>query len=434
MADLQGTGASKSADERDLASELRTVYAELNLLYTLSAGLGRLTSEVDIAAVALREAITVARAGCGWFVTWDGTEAVIPHPARTGITSETAASIARAVLDPNRGPAAGHVIVHDLEAEFALVDQDAPERLLACAIGSGRNTSWLCLGRGAGSLIFTSAEQKLLTTVAAFTRIAFENVRLHNEQLERDRLVHELEMARSIQRSLLPREFRCFPWLDAAGESIPCYEIGGDYFDVIRLGGDECLFVIADVSGKGPAAALRAATVQGNVQALCHSQLFSNPLNLTDLLQTVNEAFLSRTSEAAGFVTACLAVLDGTGRFRYSNAGHDSPLWIPASGPVAKFPGGGPLVGVLPGASFPEGSAMLAPGDLVLFYTDGVTDCENEQGDRFDSERLRAWAERQAGRSPDAVREDLIRELKTFCGSRRHPDDLTFLVVKYCGH
>jgi sigma-B regulation protein RsbU (phosphoserine phosphatase) len=77
---------------------------------------------------------------------------------------------------------------------------------------------------------------------------------------------------------------------------------------------------------------------------------------------------------------------------------------------------------------------MLAPGDLVLFYTDGVTDCENEQGDRFDSERLRAWAERQAGRSPDAVREDLIRELKTFCGSRRHPDDLTFLVVKYCGH
>ena len=92
--------------------------------------------------------------------------------------------------------------------------------------------------------------------------------------------------------------------MDAAGESIPCFEIGGDFYDVIPINGNECLFVIADVSGKGPAAALRAATVQGNIQALC-----GKTMNLPMVLETINDAFRSRASDTAGFVTACLAVL-----------------------------------------------------------------------------------------------------------------------------
>jgi sigma-B regulation protein RsbU (phosphoserine phosphatase) len=240
--------------------------------------------------------------------------------------------------------------------------------------------------------------------------------------------MHELEMARSIQRSLLPQDFRCFSWMDAAGESIPCFEIGGDYFDVIRLDGDECLFVIADVSGKGPAAALRAATVQGNIQALC-----AKSMDLGCVLQKVNEAFRSRASETAGFVTACLAVLNGDGRVRYANGGHNLPIYIPASGGIAELSEGGPLIGLLANASFPGGAARMTAGDLLLLYTDGVTDCENENGETFGVERLQAWAAKQSGRSPEAVRVDLIHELKSFSGTQRHPDDLTFLVVQYLG-
>ena len=409
-----------------LAAELVTVYEELSVLYTLSAGLGRLTSEDEVAAVALREAVDVARADCGWFVTWESMEPRIPESSRRGIAAGTAERIAMAALHPRIAPASGNAIVHDLEREFGLSQRDAPSRVLACAIGSGRNRSWLCLGRRKDRDIFTSADQKLLAAVAALAGISLENVRLQRDRIEGERLAHELQMARDIQRSLLPQQFRCFPWMDAAGESIPCFEIGGDFYDVIPMNGDECLFVIADVSGKGPAAALRAATVQGNIQALC-----GKTMNLPVVLETINEAFRSRASDTAGFVTASLAVLKSDGHVRYVNGGHNAPMLIPSTGGVGELPEGGPLIGLLPGASFPQGVARLAPGDLLFFYTDGVTDCENERDETFGLERLRTWAVRQCGRTPDEARRDLIAELQAFSGKRRHPDDLTFLLVQY---
>jgi phosphoserine phosphatase RsbU/P len=90
------------------------------------------------------------------------------------------------------------------------------------------------------------------------------------------------------------------------------------------------------------------------------------------------------------------------------------------------------LIGLLAGAEFPQGTARLSRGDLLLFYTDGVTDCENEYEETYGLERLRAWAASQAGKTPAEVRQDLIREITEFSGKRRHPDDLTFLIVKYC--
>ena len=375
-----------------LAAELVTVYEELSLLYSLSAGLGRLTTEEEVASAALREAVEVARADCGWFVTWDAMEPRVSELSRSGISAATAATIAAAVLHPRIAPASGHAIVHDLEREFALSARDSPTRLLACAVGSGRNRAWLCLGRTSQREIFTSGDQKLLAAIASLAGISLENVRLQRDRIEAERLARELETAREIQRSLLPQQFRCFPWMDAAGESIPCFEIGGDYYDVIPINGSECLFVIADVSGKGPAAALRAATVQGNIQALCGKMM-----NLPVVLETINDAFRSRASDAAGFVTACLAVLRQDGYLRYVNGGHNAAIWIPASGGVSELSEGGPLIGLLPGASFPQGTARLSPGDLLLFYTDGVTDCENEREETFGLDRLRAWAASQSG-------------------------------------
>lgn len=428
---MKGTAFIETQDRRtieSLAGELVLVYEELSLLYSLSAGLGRLTSEEEIVAAALREAVDVARADCGWSVGWSSGGAQISETACRGVAASTAATVSAALLHPNVAPVSGHLIVHDLERETGISAQDAPARVLACGVGTGRNKSWLCLGRRKENDIFTSADHKLLTAIAALTGISLENVRLHRDRIEGERLARELEMAREIQRSLLPQEFRCFPWMDAAGESIPCFEIGGDYYDVIPLNGSECLFVIADVSGKGPAAALRAATVQGNIHALC-----SKTMNLPCVLETINEAFRSRASDTAGFVTACLAVLKSDGRLRYANGGHNPAIWIPAGGGVGELAEGGPLIGLLPGASFPQGTTRLAAGDLLLLYTDGVTDCENERGETYGIDRLRGWSARQSGRAPDAVRQDLIRELAAFSGTQHHPDDLTFLVVQYRG-
>src|SRR5687767_3893328 len=161
---MSGTAGEKQ-DRRtieSLASELVTVYEELSLLYSLSAGLGRLTSEEEVAAAALREAVDVARADCGWFVTWDAMEPRISESSRRGISAATAASIAAAVLHPRIAPGSGHAFVHDLAREFAVSARDAPARLLACAVGNGRDKAWLCLGRSKHREIFTSGDQKLL--------------------------------------------------------------------------------------------------------------------------------------------------------------------------------------------------------------------------------------------------------------------------------
>jgi serine phosphatase RsbU (regulator of sigma subunit) len=429
---MSGAAVGGAKDRRIIESltvELLTVYEELNLLYSLTAELGSLAKEDDVAAAALREATEIAHADCSWFVVYDCSGLRIPDNCRRGIPRETAARISDVFLKsrPSQGPGI-HLLLHDMGDESDGAEPHSPGRLLACSLGGDTVPAWLCLGRRAGSPIFTSADQKLLAAVAALAGIALENVRLQRNRLEQERLAGELEMARSIQQSLLPHDFQLFPWLDATGESMPCYEIGGDYFDLIPVEGEQCLLVIADVSGKGPAAALRAATVQGNIHAMSRSLV-----GLPQIPQTINDSFRLRSSDAASFVTAFFALLDCKGKLRYVNAGHCRPIRISTRGPLIELTEGGPLLGFFPEPQFAEGSLSLAPGDLVLFYTDGVTDAENEAGETFDLERLLTWAAGQAGRSSENVRDDLIREIASFCGSQRHPDDLTVLVVSYRG-
>ena len=420
---------SRDTNQRTIDSltrELLTSYEELTLLYSVIGQLGRLTTEDQIAAAAIKEAVEVVRAEHGWFVAWTGGEPRIPAVSRIGVSAETAACVSQEFLRPIAGASDRNLLLHDLSYRCGHKGTDHPVRLLACPVQSGGYRAWLCLGRSSATAVFTSADKKLLTAVASLVTIVFDNLRLQRAGLEAERLEHELDIASSIQQALLPREFRCFSWLDADGESTPCYQIGGDYFDVIPLEADACLFVIADVSGKGPAAALRAATVQGNVHAVSR-----NPFDLPGALHVINDAFRSRASDAAGYVTACLAVLDSAGLFRYANGGHNPPLWISKSGSVTELSEGGPLVGVLPQPTFTEAAVTLATGDLILLYTDGVIDIEDEHGEPFGIARLTQWAASQAGNTPGAARQVLNAELSRFCCGQAHPDDLTFLFIQY---
>jgi len=236
-----------------------------------------------------------------------------------------------------------------------------------------------------------------------------------------------LELARVIQQSLLPRDFSCTAFLDATGISEPCYEIGGDFFDLIPINTDLCMLVIADVSGKGPPAALQAAMVQGIVHAVSR-----NSPELSFLMGTLNECILARSVEDH-FVTAFAATLDNTGRLRYSNGGHTRPLWIRTDGQVIELGEGGPLLGIFANAIYPQGSVQSRPGDLLLLYTDGVTEAEDPQGNPFGTACLLDWAHGQVGKSPVEVRDSLLRTICQFSGDMRQRDDITILVVRYTG-
>ena len=215
-------------------------------------------------------------------------------------------------------------------------------------------------------------------------------------------------------------------FLDAAGVSLPCQEIGGDYYDLFPVPGNQCLLIIADVSGKGPAAALRAAMVQGIVHAVS-----KHSTDLLYLMRVINDCIRLRSGNR-NFVTAFLGLLDEKGDFRYTNGGHDPPLCIRTSGQVMSLTeGAGPLLGILKNPEYTQGSIRLDPGDLLLLFTDGVTDSEDERGDPFGGGRILRWAATQSSQSPEAVRDSLMGVVKEFCGDRRQADDLTFLIARF---
>jgi sigma-B regulation protein RsbU (phosphoserine phosphatase) len=264
--------------------------------------------------------------------------------------------------------------------------------------------------------------------VASLTAVALDNVRLRRSELEKARLEYELELARGVQQGLLPRgDFASCDFLQARGVSLPCYEVGGDYFDLLRLDADRCLVAMADVSGKGPAAALQAARLQGIVHASSR-----HGSEVPALMQTINTCIRER-AVPANFATAFVAILDAAGCLRFSNGGHLPPLWINAAGEVSQLTEGGLVLGFVENACFRQGERQLAAGDLLVLYTDGVTEAVNPQGEEFGVLRLMEWARLQSARDPERVEQSLIQTVTDFCGGRRQADDLTVLVVRYCG-
>jgi sigma-B regulation protein RsbU (phosphoserine phosphatase) len=259
------------------------------------------------------------------------------------------------------------------------------------------------------------------------TAVELENQRLQRSELDKQRLVTELELARTIQQSLLPRDFSGAAFLDAAGFSEACCEIGGDFFDLVPINEQVCMLVIADVSGKGPPAALQAAMVQGIVHAVSR-----NWLGPASLMETLNDCLRAR-SPAERFVTAFVATLNSKGQLCYLNGGHTLPLWIRTDGQVIELAEGGPLLGVFAKPPYPQGSAQFTAGDLLVLYTDGVTEAEDPSGNRFGTARLMDWARHQSGRSPAETKDSLMHTVGDFCGGKRRGDDRSALVVRYKG-
>jgi serine phosphatase RsbU (regulator of sigma subunit) len=410
---------------QSFTEELLAVHDELGLLRSLGAKIGWLADEEQIASLALQEAYKILPADCGWVVLWAGEESSVPESCRIKIDTDATGRINHGVLETFHRQGKREVLFNDLREEYQLDWPDCPARFLAAALSvGGVLRGYLCLGGYQKTPVFTSVHQQLINTVAFLTAVELENVRLQKSELEKQRLAGELELARDIQRSLLPSDFCCSDFLDAMGMSEPCFEIGGDYFDLIPAGPDKCLLVIADVAGKGPPAALQAAMVQGIVHGCArHSQ------DPSCLMGTLNQCILARA--AGRCVTAFLATLDRAGRLRYSNAGHNPPLWIRKDGSVTELPEASLLLGFQETATYPEGSVQLAPGDLLLLYTDGVTDSVNESEETLGMIRLLDWARRQAGKPPAELKESLVHMVGQFCGKSRQADDLTVLVVQY---
>jgi sigma-B regulation protein RsbU (phosphoserine phosphatase) len=247
--------------------------------------------------------------------------------------------------------------------------------------------------------------------------------------VEKERLEHELALARDLQQSILPHQFPPLPGFDFAARSRPAQQVGGDFYDVIPLAKDRVGLVMADVSDKGMPAALYMALTR----SLIHAEA-KRSVSPRRVLLNVHR-LLMEMSKAEMFVTAFYGVLDGaSGSLRYARAGHDRPLLLHrSSGECQLLDAQGMLLGYLERVSLEEAEAVLDSGDVLVLYSDGITDAVSQAGDFFGVERLRQTVCRGGGLGAQPLCDRVFEQVDAFQAGAAQHDDMALLVVKSDG-
>ncbi len=277
-----------------------------------------------------------------------------------------------------------------------------------------------------GARRFRARRLEIINGIAQQIALAIQNDRLQNEQVVRERLETEIQLAQQIQRTFIPERLPQPPGWELAARWKTARQVGGDFYDVIELPNHKLGIIIADVADKGIPAALFMALTRTLVRAAAIEA--SSP---ADALQRVNDLLLPDTRQGM-FVTAVYAVLDPvSGDFAYANAGHNPPFWIRKGHGIEKLTRTGIALGVTEANPITERTIRIAPGESILLYTDGVTEAFSPDGSLFGESRLlRAVASQ--GSSPA---EDLLNivdaQLDEFIASLPLSDDLTLLVLRY---
>ncbi len=246
---------------------------------------------------------------------------------------------------------------------------------------------------------------------------------IEREAVERELHGQELQQAREIQQSLLPKEIPQVAGYEIDGAWEPASVVGGDYYDVIRLSPAKLGICIADVVGKSVSAALLMANVQAIVRAFA-----TEATSPSALCSRVNSVLCANIATGK-FVTLFYGVLDSErGTLHYTNAGHLLPILLRASGDVQELDNGGAVVGVFPEWAYEDSVVHLHPGDRLLLFTDGITEAGLPGGEEFGEQRLVAGARNCAGQSTTQLKSTLLTDVKQFCSSQLR-DDATLIVV-----
>jgi serine phosphatase RsbU (regulator of sigma subunit)/predicted ester cyclase len=253
-----------------------------------------------------------------------------------------------------------------------------------------------------------------------------ESVGLYRSTLDRAVLAHEVLIASQIQRALLPPPLFTGAGFEVAAASIPCRTIGGDFVDYFDLPNGAFGFVLGDIAGKGPPAALLAGVLQGILAA--YVPMGGTPAKT---LHHVNDVLLRRTTESR-FATLIYGRLEVDGQLTYCNAGHNPPMLIGQQG-RQRLDKGGLILGAFKDAVFDEGTVQLHPGEAVVVFSDGVTEAVNDVGEEFGEDRLWDCLEAHRHRSAADQLQCLFEALRRFTDHAPQHDDVTALVLRYLG-
>jgi serine phosphatase RsbU (regulator of sigma subunit) len=272
---------------------------------------------------------------------------------------------------------------------------------------------------------FTEDHLKLLTTLASVAAIRVENARLTEARFQQERLESELKLAMEIQQRFQPTASPQIPGYEFQGISFPCYEIGGDYYDFIQRDDGRLVIALGDVSGKGTAAAL----LMSSLHAAIHAQTGSHD-TIVETISAVNK-YLAENIPPNRFVTLFYAELDpASGAVSFLNAGHNPPLIVHAAGTVEQLASGGLPLGIKADADYREGRTHMQMGDVLVIYSDGVTEAASPSGEEFGPTRLYEVVSRNVDASAAGIRDRIESALTKFSQGTKAADDITLVIVK----
>ena len=273
---------------------------------------------------------------------------------------------------------------------------------------------------------FTVEDLNLVTVMANIAAIRIEHARLVEAEHAKKLMDRELERAAEIQRRLLPAQAPEIEGFDLAGYNAPCRTVGGDYYDFLRYPDARIGLFIADVSGKGMPAALLMSSLQARIQVL-----FQEPCRLAEQVTRLNR-ITAANCPANCFITLFTAILNpATGQIEYCNAGHNPPLLIHKNDEIEQLGASGLVVGIMADATYQEGTCTLERGELLLLFSDGLTEaCNPDSGQEFGEERLIALLKKERNQPSAKLIDRIKAEVSSFTDAAAAADDITILVAR----
>jgi len=322
------------------------------------------------------------------------------------------------------------LLVNDLKNdERFCMDRDTacPYRSLLSVplLSKGRMIGLLAVFNKKNPVGFNEDDQRLLSIIASQSTQVIENARLLEKEKELTRMEEELRLAREIQMGLLPKEPPRIAGYDIYGISIPAKIVGGDYFDFIPVDGSTMAFCLGDVSGKGMPAALLMSNLQAAVRAQSLTETFCH-----ECMARAN-TLLCRNTTPEKFATLFYGILDFKGHaVRCCNAGHNFPFLFSGDRDPQLLATGGPVLGFMEGIPFEQVSHPLSPGDLLLAYSDGITEAADKSENQYGEERLAEIIRRNTNLPARELIQKILDDVVHFSANAPQEDDMTLLAIK----
>lgn len=311
-----------------------------------------------------------------------------------------------------------------IKAEFPSLFELNVEAIIPMTLNN-ETKGVILLGKRINKHSYSESDIEFISSLGAIAIISLENRRLFKEALEKQKLEEELELAKDIQKNLLPKSIPQLKNMEIASFSLASRQVGGDYYDIIKLDNKNYCISIADVSGKGIPASLLMANLQAFLKSIC-----KQGMELDIATGIINDLISENTTDGR-FITFFWGILNDEERtLRYVNAGHNPPLLV-RNGKIEYLTKGGMLLGVMP-TMFPYEceSIQLQADDVIVLFTDGITEAKNSDDEEFSDEKLEETVLFCKEESAEGLLNSIKSEISKFTAGYSQSDDITLLTIK----